>query len=343
MIVRARAPLRLGFAGGGTDLSPYCDRFGGVVLNATIDMYAYSHIEPREDGILRFVAADRESVHEGRPEDAAGIGAGDPLALHKAVYRRVVRDFCGGKPFGATVTTYADVPPGSGLGSSSTVVVSMLEAYKELLGLPMGEYDVAHLAWEIERIDLGLSGGKQDQYAATFGGFNFMEFYDGARVIVNPLRINQSILRELEASLVLYYTGVSRESANIIDQQVAAVKTEKAESIEAMHQLKRDAVAMKEALLRGNVREVARILGSSWESKKRTAAKISSSAIDAVYETALAAGAYGGKVSGAGGGGFVMFLVDPVRRPELMRALNACEGTAMLCQFSEGGAAAWRG
>ncbi|HYC02744.1 MAG TPA: hypothetical protein VED40_05590 [Azospirillaceae bacterium] len=341
MIVRARAPLRLGFAGGGTDLSPYCDQFGGYILNGTIGMYAYTHLEPRKDKGLRFVAADREAVYEGGPEET--IRPGDPLALHKAVYRRIVRDFCKGEPLGVTVTTYADVPPGSGLGSSSTVVVSMIEAYKEWLGLPLGEYDVAHLAWEIERIDLGLSGGKQDQYAATFGGFNFMEFYDRDRVIVNPLRIKQSILRELEASLVIYYTGVSRESANIIDQQVAAVKEQKSESLEAMHRLKQDAVAMKEALLRGNIRQVARILGSSWESKKRTAAKISSSAIDEVYERALAAGAYGGKVSGAGGGGFVMFLVDPTRRPELMRALKDGEGTPMLCQFSEGGAAAWRG
>lgn len=341
MTIRARAPLRLGFAGGGTDLSPYCDLFGGYVLNATITMYAYAHLEPRSDGKVRFVAADRGDVFEGDPDQP--IDPADPLALHKAVYRRIAREFGGGELPGVTLTSFADVPPGSGLGSSSTLVVAMLEAYKEWLALPLGEYEVAHLAFEIERMDLGLSGGKQDQYAASFGGFNFIEFYADDRVIVNPLRIKDSIQRELEASLVIYYTGVSRQSSRIIDQQVAAVKTQKSESIDAMHQLKADAVAMKEAMLRGNVRQVAQILGRSWESKKRTATNVTSGAIDAVYEAALNAGAYGGKVSGAGGGGFVMFLVDPTRRPELMRVLAAQGGQPMLCQFSAGGAAAWRG
>ena len=235
--VRARAPLRLGFAGGGTDVSPYCEMFGGYVLNATINMFAHCSIEVRNDQKVKFVALDYGQEFE--TDTGAELAPSGLLALHKAVYRRIVRQFLGGASLPVTVMTASDAPAGSGLGSSSTLVVAMIEAYRELLALPLGEYDVAHLAYHIERVDVGQAGGRQDQYAATFGGINFIEF-TAEHAIVNPLRIRQSTLMELEAMLVLYLTGISRESAKIITEQSASLRSGHEASLEAMHQIRRE-------------------------------------------------------------------------------------------------------
>jgi D-glycero-alpha-D-manno-heptose-7-phosphate kinase len=339
-VIRARAPLRLGLAGGGTDVSPYCDEYGGFVLNATIDKYAYAVIETPADGAVQFIAADQQQSWQG--DAAARLPVEGELALHRGVYNRVVREFNGGRPIPLRMTTFSDAPPGSGLGSSSTLVVAMLKAYTELLGLPLGEYETAHLAYEIERLDLGLSGGKQDQYAATFGGFNFMEFYGGDRVIVNPLRIKNWIVSELEASTLLYFTGVSRASADIIDEQRMHMKRHDHDALDGLHRVKREAVQMKEALLRGDFELLARSLRDGWAAKKRTARSVSNSQIDEVFEQALAAGALGGKVSGAGGGGFMFLLTRPHRRMEVMRALASCGGQVMNCHFTEHGTQGWR-
>jgi D-glycero-alpha-D-manno-heptose-7-phosphate kinase len=337
--VRSRAPLRLGLGGGGTDVSPYSETHGGLVLNATIDKYAYATLEPRTDGRVSFVAADRGLSGVYDPQHLDGD---DQLALHKGVYKRIVHQFNGGQALSLTVTTMSDVPPGSGLGSSSTLVVAMVKAFVELLNLPLGEYDVAHLAYEIERIDAGLNGGKQDQYAATFGGFNFMEFGANDRVIVNPLRVKKWIISELESSLMLYHTGVSRESAAIIDEQSARVRSGRQDSVAAMHELKQDAVHMKEALLRGDIQQFASGLGRSWEAKKKMADGISNAGIDAIVRAAMDAGAYSGKVSGAGGGGFVMLMVEPTRRMHVLKALNGFDGEFVGCHFVKHGTEGWR-
>jgi D-glycero-alpha-D-manno-heptose-7-phosphate kinase len=341
MIIRARAPLRLGLAGGGTDVSPYCDLYGGLVLNATIDKYAYAVIEPTaEAGRVRFVAADRQESWEGVGE--APMPFDGRLDLHKGVYNRIVRDFNAGQPLPLTMTTYTDAPPGSGLGSSSTLVVSMVKAFVEWLNLPLGEYDIARLAYEIERVDVGLSGGRQDQYAATFGGFNFMEFHPGERVVVNPLRIKNWVISELEASLVLYFGGVSRDSARIIDEQAANVKRNDAAVVDATHALKEEALAMKENLLKGDFEGLVRSMQAGWEAKKKMARSISNPQIEETYELARQAGMRAGKISGAGGGGFMMLLVDPVRRMEVIRALQQTQGQVVTCHFTKYGTQGWK-
>ena len=337
--VRARAPLRLGLAGGGTDLSPYCDRFGGAVLNCTIDRYAYCFIEASPDDRIHFAAHDL-AVTEALPRSPAAL-LGARLAMHAGVYRRMTRDFAAGELPALTVSSYVDAPPGSGLGSSSALVVAMVEAFRTLFALPLGLYDVAHLAYEIERHDLHLAGGRQDQYAAAFGGANFIEFLAGDRVIVNPLRVPRGVMNELETSLVTCFTGVSRQSDSIIAEQQRHVIDNDSAALDSMHELRRDAVEMKQALLRGELREMAAILHRSWLAKKRTAHAVSNPHIEALHAAALAEGALAGKVSGAGGGGFFIFMVPPQRRVHLIRSLNQMAATASAVHFTAEGAESW--
>ena len=337
-IVRARVPLRLGLAGGGTDLSPYCDEYGGAVLNVTIDRYAYAFIEPSEDGQVHFIAPDMEMEECFAPDLEAIARA--KLQLHAGVLARMARQFAGGRVAPMRITSFVDAPAGSGLGSSSALVVALVEAFRAYLGLPLGRYDVAHTAFEIERLELALAGGKQDQYAATFGGANFIEFLAENRVIVNPLRVPTGLLNELETSTVICFTGVSRRSEKIIEDQTRRMSGPD-RRVDDMHQLKADAMEMKEALLRGEIDRMAVVLNRSWEAKKRTASGISTALIETLYEAGRAAGATGGKVSGAGGGGFMMFLVPPPRRMQLIRALNEAGGTAGGVHFTAEGAESW--
>lgn len=340
MIFRARAPLRLGLAGGGTDVSPYCDMYGGYVLNAAIDRYAYAVIKTLDEPVVRFIATDQR-VEKVRPA-AVPLPLNGELDLHKAVYNHVVQNFNGGKPIPLELSTFCDAPAGSGLGSSSTLVVAMIRAFAELLNLPLDDYTIAHMAYQIERVDCGLQGGRQDQYSATFGGFNFMEFYADERAIINPLRIKNWIICELESSLVLYFTGVSRESAHIIADQSSNVKSGAVDALEAMHGIKREALEMKECLLRGDFPGLVESMRLGWQNKKRSAKTVSNPHIDAIYEAAIGAGALAGKVSGAGGGGFMWFFVPTERRMDVIRTLSGFGGQVSNCHFTKYGTQAWR-
>ena len=338
--IRARAPLRLGLGGGGTDTSPYAESYGGVVLNATVDLYAHVTIGPSESGAVELHLDDRDLSWRG-PAETPLPPAGD-LILLKGVYNRMCAEFNGGKGLSLAVNVYADVPPGSGLGTSSAMVTALVQAFNELFQARLSAYDVAHLAYEIERVDLMLNGGKQDQYAAAFGGVNFIEFGPGPGVLVNPLRITPEIAAEFEASLILFFSGVSRESARIIDEQMRNVSDGAAASVEAMHQLKAMAYQMKQALLLGRIADVGAILDEGWAHKKRTASTVTTPELDALYAAAKAAGAFGGKVSGAGGGGFMMFMVDPRRRQHVVRALEAFPGRVFASGLTTGGVMSWR-
>ncbi|MEA9598522.1 dehydrogenase [Polynucleobacter sp. AP-Sanab-80-C2] len=338
--VKARAPLRLGLAGGGTDVSPYCDKYGGYVLNATIDRYAYAVIETLDSEKIFFSATDLLTEVTMSSKEHLVI-EGD-LMLHKAVYKHMVQHFNGGKAIPLKLTTFCDAPAGSGLGSSSTLVVTMIRAFVELLNLPMDDYAMAQLAYKIERIDCGLQGGRQDQYSATFGGFNFMEFYENERAIINPLRIKNWILCELEASLVLFFMGISRESARIIIDQSNSLKAGSTGALAAMHGIKHEALVMKEALLRGDFSGFVDSMRLGWESKKLSAKTVSNPHIDEIYDTAINAGALAGKVSGAGGGGFMLFFVSTARRMELIHTLNTFPGQVSNCHFTKSGTQAWR-
>ena len=338
MIIRSKAPLRIGLAGGGTDVSPYSDIYGGAILNATISLYAYANILPTTSNKINIHAIDRNEKNE--LESASILPINGLLDLAKGVYNRIVKEF-NLQPLSFDLSTYVDAPAGSGLGSSSTLVVAILGAFVEWLKLPLGEYDIAHLAYVIEREDLKMAGGKQDQYAATFGGVNYMEFYGNDKVIVNPLRIKSKFLHELEHNLVLFYTQTSRLSSKIIQEQTDNVNAKKSSSIDAMHQLKEQSVLMKEAILKGGVDHIGKILHDGWMHKKQMADGISNASIDAIYEAALQSGATGGKISGAGGGGFMIFYAPYIHKYQLIKKLSELGGTVMNYSLTTEGLTTW--
>lgn len=338
MIYRSKAPLRIGLAGGGTDVSPYTDEFGGAILNATISLHAHASIEITNDNRIVFSSVDKQETEEYAIMDQAPING--RLDLAKGVYNRIQKDH----PFhtqGFRLSTFVDAPAGSGLGTSSTLCVAIIGAFAEMLKLPLGDYDTAQYAYDIERNDLQLAGGRQDQYAATFGGVNFMEFYAQDKVIVNPLRIRQEYLNELENNTVLYFTSTTRESAAIITEQQKNVRESNTRSIEAMHQLKEQAKMMKEALLTGQLNRIGEILDFGFRQKKNMAHNISNSRIDTIYEAAISAGATGGKISGAGGGGFMIFYCPGNSRYNVIRALEQFGGWVNPFQFTQHGLTSW--
>jgi D-glycero-alpha-D-manno-heptose-7-phosphate kinase len=339
MIIRSKAPLRIGLAGGGTDLEVYSDLFGGAVLNATISMYTYATIQPRKDGKIILHALDRDLWFEA--ESTREMPLIDGLYLHAGVYNKVMREFSS-RPLSFELTTLVDAPPGSGLGSSSTLVVAILGAFAEWLKLPLGEYDLARIAYEIERGDLNMAGGKQDQYAATFGGVNFMEFYKDNKVIVNPLRISDSVLNELAYNLILYNTETSRLSSAIIEKQKENILSNRSAEVEAMHGIKEQAIMMKEALLRGEFNRIGEILDFGWKHKRKMAEGITNPRLDEIYETAIRAGATGGKISGAGGGGFMVLYCPGNTRGQVINALAPYGGQVKRYEFTTTGLRTWR-
>jgi D-glycero-alpha-D-manno-heptose-7-phosphate kinase len=336
MILRCKAPLRISFGGGGTDVDPYRKERGGCVLNTTIDKYAYVSCRPRPDGMIEVHSLDFDIVAKYRTEDDLVMDG--ELDLAKAVIarlrgRRRTRGF--------DLFMQSDAPPGSGLGSSSTMVVALVALFKDYFRRPMTDYDVAELAYKIERIDLGLKGGMQDQYAATFGGFNFIEFYPD-KVVVNPLRLDPDVLNELHYSLLLCYTGRTRVSEGIIDAQVANYVRGKKTSVAAMDSLKSLCIEMKNALLQGKLTQFAGLLSESWEAKKLMASKITNARIDELYEEARKRGAIGGKLLGAGGGGYLLVVVPFTKKHLVAERLESLGGQLVDFNFDQRGAVTWR-
>ena len=336
MLLRAKAPLRVSFAGGGTDVSPFPEQEGGAVLSATIDRYAYGSLSSRSDGTIRI-----DSVDYGMSLDfpSGAVPALDgKLDLVKAVIRRFDPH---GEHAGYDLVLHSNAPPGSGLGSSSTVMVALIGLLKERYQLPLGDYDVAQLAYSVEREDLGIRGGLQDQYAATFGGFNYIEFH-GDHVLVNPLRVRDDIVNELEHNMLLCYTGVTRASTQIIEDQTARVLSGSAETLEGLRMQKDLALQMKNALLRGQLNRFGELLGEAWRYKKQMSSKISNSDIDAAYEVALQHGALGGKITGAGGGGYLLLYCDFARKHKVAQALTGHGISVTEFSFEPRGLTTWR-
>lgn len=339
MIYRSKAPLRIGLAGGGTDVSPYCDWYGGAIVNATVSLFAHASLEPLTEPKIILSAQDRNESAAFDLLDEMPING--QLDLLKGVCNCIQKEY---GPFqsGFRLTTFVEAPAGSGLGTSSTLVVAVLGAFAEMLQLPLGEYDIARYAFQIERIYLQWIGGRQDQYAATFGGVNFMEFYADDKVIVNPLRLRKEALLELENNLLLYYTATNRQSDQIIREQSCNVIKQVTEPVEAMHRLKQQAQMMKEALLKEQFAALGEILDWGYCQKRKMANGITNPLLEEMYAAAKNAGASGGKISGAGGGGFMLFYCPGTTKYRVIESLRKFGGYHRPYQFVEQGLMTWR-
>jgi D-glycero-alpha-D-manno-heptose-7-phosphate kinase len=338
-VFRARAPLRISFAGGGTDVSPFPEREGGVVLSTTINRYAYGTLRKRDDGQVRIDSLDFGT--SATFPVTGDISLGDELDLPRAAISRL-RDYAEGfnVDCGFDMFLHSSAPPGSGLGSSSAMMVTLVGAMQSFYRLPLSEYEVAELAHDIERQDLGREGGMQDHYAAAFGGFNFIEFADD-RVIVNPLRISGDILSELEYSLLLAFTGKTRSSDRIIEDQTQRYESGVQDALEGLRAQKDLAVQMKNALLRARLSEFGMLLGEAWEAKKRMSPRISTPEIDEMYDAGIKAGALGGKVTGAGGGGYMLFYCEYDKKHRVAAALEKLGAPVSDIGFDHEGLRRW--
>ncbi|WP_265446751.1 GHMP kinase [Flexivirga meconopsidis] len=339
-VLRARAPLRISFAGGGTDVTPFPQREGGAVLSATISSFAFSTLRPRADGVITVQSLDYGvSIGFGVDEPVEFNGK---LDLPKAAIDRI-RGIDGARPSGGfDLFLHTQAPPGSGLGSSSAVMVSVIGLVAQHCGLDLTPYDVAELAYRLEREDLGIPGGSQDQYAAAFGGFNYIEFKPD-EVIVNPLRVRDDTVHELEHNMLLAFTGNTRVSDHIIEDQRSRYEGGNSDALEGLRAQKVLAERMKVALVRGEVDRFGQLLGEAWAQKRKMSDRISTPLIDEAVTTALDAGALGGKVTGAGGGGHLIFVCEFERRHLVAQELLRLGLTLSEITFSQHGVTTWRG
>ena len=330
-LIRAKAPLRVSFAGGGTDVEPFPTEEGGLVLSATINRYAYGALAPRDDAGIGVESVDFGLSVDYSEDDSLAFDG--KLDLVKAAIRKLGRG-------GFDLFLHSNAPPGSGLGASSSVMVTLIGLLKEYHRMALTDYEIAELAFALEREDLGIKGGRQDQYAATFGGFNYIEM-EGGHVVVNPLRIPDDVVHELEHNMLLCYTGRTRRSDHIIEDQTQRFQSRDERAVEGLRMQKRLAQEMKDALLRRRLNDFGELLGTAWEYKKQLSPRISNGFIDEAYETARREGALGGKVTGAGGGGYMLFFCPFQRKHRVADALIEMGVTVTEFEFAAAGLTTW--
>lgn len=335
-LLKARAPMRIGFFGGGTDVSPYAEEHGGKVLNCTINMYVRCMLRPVPAAGLTIHSLDLAEVSRftgGRAWDGK-------LALPQAVLNALpdLRTELAGE-HGYGITMFSDVPPGSGLGSSSALVVSMLKLLYANYGVTTDPHHLAELAYRIERVDLGIPGGRQDQYSAAFGGMCVYHF-GGSRVIVEPVLNDPGALLELESSLVLGYIGDRRLlTRHLMEDQVRRLV--QGDTLRYHDETKAFVDEALQLLRSLRIADFGRLLHEAWEVKKAFSPHIAPPIVDEVYALARKHGAWGGKITGAGGGGFMVFACPFERRLELERVLNEAGVQIRPFSFVTQGVQAW--
>jgi len=331
MIIRSIAPLRISFAGGGTDILEYYREHGGAVINSTINWYAHTNLTPAKAGV-RVISLDYGSDEEIKHFDYTGKNDLIKATLNKMIGAKK-------EQLGAEFFMHTDTPPGSGLGASSAVVVSLVGAINKWTNKTMNNYEIAELAYDIERNELCIRGGYQDQYAATFGGFNHIEFLKDGKVIVNPLRVSDDTVHELEAHLLLCYTGTTRQSSGIIENQIKGIK--EGSNLDMLHKQKEMAFDMKNVLLRGNLDRFGEMLDEAWQTKKKLTSNITNQQIDKLYDAARKSGAIGGKILGAGGGGYLLLYCNYKKKHLVEKMMNSLGAMSKPFSFSKEGLTVW--
>ena len=338
-IYRSKAPFRISLGGGGTDISSYTKNHFGAVLNTTVRLFTHTSLILRDDRIVTF-----EWINKKEKEDhtfSNDLDCSYGLKLFKATHNHIFKKF-DLSPIGYDIVTFQDVPTGSGLGTSSTLIVSLIGVYMEVFNLPLGEYDIAEMAVQIERVELGEYGGKQDQYAAAFGGWNYMEF-KGDDVIVNPIRVKDKVQDELEHNILLYYTNFARKSSDVLERQIKNITEGNNTALLSLHGLVSQAKLIKECLIKGKIDELGEILDYGFKQKANLAKGIVTEDIQLLYDTALKSGATGGKISGAGGGGFMFFYCPQNTKYTVIEELNKLNiGYPQPFTFNKFGLRSWQ-
>ena len=317
-IYRSKAPFRISFGGGGTDIESYTKNYTGEVINTTISLFTHTSLQLRNDTKVTFKWVNKDEYEEHDFSDELDCSYG--LKLFKATHNHICKRFTITQ-FGCDIVSYQDVPTGSGLGTSSTLIVSLIGVYRELLNLPLGDYDIAEMAVQIERNELKENGGKQDQYASAFGGFNHMEFKNDI-VIVNPIDIKDEVQDELENNIILYFTNFTRKSSDILKEQIKNIEENNNTAMLSLHLLVNQAKLIKACLINTKIEDLGELFNYGFKQKSELAKGITTPEIQTLYDTAMKAGATGGKISGAGGGGFIFFYCPHNTKYNVIKALD---------------------
>jgi D-glycero-alpha-D-manno-heptose-7-phosphate kinase len=309
-----RSPVRISFGGGGTDLPAYYEQFGGAVLSTAINKYFYTILKKRTDGKIQVISSDLRVSETWRDISNMQLKHSDleiPLAAIKEL----------GCDVSVDLFLASEIVAGTGLGSSASVCVGVLKTLATYLDLPLSKYELAERAYNIARNVLGKPVGKQDEYGAAFGGLNFITFNPDGTTFVEPLNLRSDLLREFQGNLMLFFTGVAHNSWNLLQEQEKATKKKTGAAIDSLHEIRALADKMRGVLLKGDFRSFGALMHEGWQAKKKISTQISNSIIDQAYEAAIENGALGGKITGAGGGGFLLVFCEQERQENVRRAL----------------------
>lgn len=323
-----RSPVRISFGGGGTDLPAYYEKHGGAILSTTINKYFYSIVSKRDDGRIQVISSDLRAMEHW--DDLAKMKTkGHKLELPLAVLTTLGHDIS------VNLFLASEIPPGTGLGSSAAVCVNLLKALKTYLRLPYSNYDIAEQAFFIARHVLGKPVGKQDEYAASFGGLNFITIGTNGVTQVEPLNVAPEVKRELQQNLMLFFTGAAHDSWTILREQE---KSSAESAVNTLHTMRSLAEQMRHALLAGDLTAFGHLLDDAWKAKKTISDRITNSAIDDLYALAKGHGALGGKIAGAGGGGFLMLYCEQPNQLAVREAFAARNVPELRFEFESAGA-----